>query len=319
MSDLLIIKPSSLGDIVHGLLIAQAIRNQQPETRITWVVRDRFAPLVRACPAVDDVLLYRRHGGPGAFLSLLGEIRGRRYDAVLDMQGLARSALMTRAARARRRIGRRDAREGARWFYGETVPLPAAGREAHAVDILRPFLGALGLDQDVPLRLAMDARPLGHLDPALEEAAPVVLCPHSREAEKEWQGFPDLARMLAAAFPHIPVVWDSDRRDGLAPTEGVVDLSGRTSLDDLIGLVQRARLVIANDSGPMHLAAALGRPVIGLFGPTGPDRFGPYPPDARGNVALRAPNGCLSELTTDTVAKAATSLLGGEEREPRAP
>lgn len=316
MSDLLIIKPSSMGDIVHGLLIAQAIRDHRPEDRITWVVRDRFAPLVRACPAVDDVLLYRRHGGLGALLSRLGEIRGRRYDVVLDMQGLARSALMTRAARARRRIGRRDAREGARWLYGETVPLPVAGREAHAVDILRPFLGALGLDQDIPLRLAMVTRPLAHIDPALERMAPVVFCPHSRETGKEWQGFPDLARELGAAFPDIPVIWDSERRDGLAPPESVIDLAGRTSLDDLIGLVQRARLVIANDSGPMHLAAALGRPVIGLFGPTGPDRFGPYPRDAPGNVALRAPNGRLSELTTDSVLEAAAKLLAGYGGKP---
>ena len=124
MTEILVIKPSSVGDILHGLQVAQSIKDQAPDSRITWVVRDRFAPLVETCATVDEVLYFRRGRGPRAFLALLREIRARRYDTVLDFQGLARTGVMTMAARATHKIGRGDAREGAGLFYRQRAPLP---------------------------------------------------------------------------------------------------------------------------------------------------------------------------------------------------
>ena len=113
MQSLLVIKPSSLGDIVHALQVVQTLARERPDCRISWVVRERFAGLVQAAPFVHEAIIFRRRDGWRAFVQLLRQLRQRRFDAVWDMQGLLRSGLMTAAARAPQKWGRRDAREGA--------------------------------------------------------------------------------------------------------------------------------------------------------------------------------------------------------------
>jgi len=312
MTEILVIKPSSVGDILHGLQVAQSIKDQAPDSRITWVVRDRFAPLVETCATVDEVLYFRRGRGPRAFLALLRQIRARRYDTVLDFQGLARTGLMTLAARATHKIGRGDAREGAGLFYRQRAPLPAAGRQAHAVDILLQFLPLMGLRAELGGPLDYRPAPLAPIDPRLDGARPVLLCPHSRGAEKEWPGFAALADRLCRDRPDLDIVWDSEKATvGAPPAAGprFIDTAGRTGLAELIALVAAARLVVANDSGPMHLAAALGRPVVALFGPSSPARFGPYPPGDPNHHVVTAPDGDLGRLDVDTVYKTVTDAL----------
>jgi ADP-heptose:LPS heptosyltransferase len=121
MNRLLVIKPSSLGDIVHGLQVVQILAKARPEVRISWVVRERFAGLVKAAPFVKETIIFRRRDGWPAFWKLLCDLRRRQFDAVWDMQGLLRSAVMTAAARAPAKWGRPDAREGAGWFYDRLV------------------------------------------------------------------------------------------------------------------------------------------------------------------------------------------------------
>ena len=141
--DILIIKPSSFGDIVHGLQAAQSIRRQVPGCRISWVVREIFFPLVRCCEAVDECFLFYRHRGVPGFCQLLWQVRRQQqFDVVFDMQGLARSGLIALAARADRKIGRSDARELSALACRERIELPAGGEEAHAVEILFQFLSA---------------------------------------------------------------------------------------------------------------------------------------------------------------------------------
>ena len=112
VKSLLVIKPSSLGDIVHALQVVQTLARERPDCRISWVVRERFAGLVQAAPFVHEVIIFRRRDGWREFLRLLRQLRQREFDAVWDMQGLLRSGLMTAAARAPEKWGRRDAREG---------------------------------------------------------------------------------------------------------------------------------------------------------------------------------------------------------------
>ena len=127
MTELLIIKPSSLGDIVHGLQVAASLKAQVRHLRISWVVREIFAPIVRACTAVDEVFIFERGGGAKGFLRLVKELRRRRYDWVFDFQGLLRTGLLTARVQADRKVGRSDAREFSGAFYTERVPLPASG------------------------------------------------------------------------------------------------------------------------------------------------------------------------------------------------
>ena len=158
---LLILKPSSLGDIVHALIVAQAIKAQRSDARIAWVVRSTFAPILEATAIVDEVIPFDRKGGVRGFWKLLHRIRAERYDATLDMQALIRTGLMNLAARAPLKLCRRDQREGAQLFATKRVALPADGSR-HAVDMLMEFLPPLGLEKRyAPLLLKPASAPSG--------------------------------------------------------------------------------------------------------------------------------------------------------------
>ena len=306
---LLIVKPSSLGDIVHGLVAAEAIRTRLPGVRIDWVVRELFAPVVKACPTVDRVYVFERRGGLRGFRRLIREIRETRYDVVLDMQGLARSALIARLAKADRRIGRADAREGASWLVSESAPLPPP--PSHAVDKLLAFLGPLGIADRSPGIPDFPglALPAGATD--LPAGRAIVLFPDSRRPEKEWPYFRELTATLLDRLPSAPVVWAGQSRlepDPAWPPDRFVNLCGKTSLPEAIALIRHAALCVCNDSGPMHIAAAVGTPVVALFGPTDPRLYGPYPLSRPTHRVLTAPGGELARLLPAAVAAEVEAL-----------
>jgi ADP-heptose:LPS heptosyltransferase len=262
---------------------------------------------------VTRVLVFHRRGGVGAHARLTRELRREQYDWALDLQGLARSAGLLALARAGRKAGRADAREGARWLYPQKPALPPAGAKAHALEILLNFLPLLGLNPELRGPLCWPAAPAGTWPEGLLAAQPVVLAPDSRRPEKEWGGFVELTSQLLQRWPEQVFVWAG--RAGPEPEldwpeERFVNLLGRTTLEHLPDLFAASRLVIANDSGPMHLAAALERTVCALFGPTEPARFGPYPLDNPKHHILRAPGGNLKNLTVDAVLAAVAEALG---------
>src|SRR5882672_2872832 len=153
MTELLIIKPSSLGDIVHGLQVATSLKAQVNHLRISWVVREIFAPIVRACEAVDQVYVFERNGGAKGFLKLMREIRRTKFDYVFDMQGLLRTGLITSRTLAKHKVGRTDAREMSGVFYDEKVPFPPGGRRSHAIEILLQFCPVLKAKPELHGRL----------------------------------------------------------------------------------------------------------------------------------------------------------------------
>ena len=306
MTELLIIKPSSLGDIVNALKVATSLKAQVEGLRISWVVREIFAPIVRACDAVDRVYVFERNGGAKGFIRLMKEIRKTQFDYVFDMQGLLRTGLMTSRVRAKHKVGRSDAREMSGIFYGEKVPLPPEGKRSHAVDVLLQFCPVLGAKPE--LRGTLRFREVDSLNLRFAEGRgggrPIVMFPDSRRAEKCWGGFKQLTEMLLREDRSRKVVWAGsnyvhDR--GAFPAAQFFNLTGNTSLVSLPALVKRADWVISNDSGPMHLAAALGVKVLGIFGPTDPRLYGPYPLNAPTNFVIQAPVGDLKLLTAKDV------------------
>ena len=306
MTELLIIKPSSLGDIVHGLQVATSLKAQVDGLRISWVVREIFAPIVRACEAVDEVYVFDRAGGAKGFLKLTNQLRKRTFDAVFDMQGLLRTGLMTSRVHAARKVGRSDAREWSGVFYNEKVPLPKDGTKSHALDILLQFCPVLGAKPE--LRGTLKFREVDSLNLRFADARgggkPIVMFVDSRRAEKTWNGFKQLTELILREEKNRKVVWAGssyvhDR--GAFPAAQFFNVTGNTSLVSLPALVKRAEWVIANDSGPMHLAAALGVRVLGIFGPTDPRLFGPYPLNAPSNVVVQAPVGDLKLLAAKDV------------------
>lgn len=302
---MLIIKPSALRDIVHGLQVAASIKAQRPEWRIAWIVRDIFAPLVRACTAVDQVHVFRRHEGVRGFVRMMREVRKKEFDLVLDMQGLLRTGLMTKWARGRRKAGRRDSREGAGLFYSEKISLPPAGRQSHQLDILLQFCPTVGAEPRLvgPLRFRdLERLNLGFMDPR-KGLRPVLMFPDSGQSSKKWNGFAQLTALLIREAGR-KVVWAGHNylpcREAF-PDGTFINLTGNTSLTSLPALLAKADWVISNDSGPMHLAAAMGLKTIGLFGPTDPRQHGPYPLKGPNNYAIQAPVGDLRLLPAKEV------------------
>jgi len=312
MKTLLVIKPSSLGDIVHALQVVQTLAKERRDCRISWVVRERFAGLVQAAPFVQEVIIFRRRDGWRAFWRLLGELRRRRFDAVWDMQGLLRSGLMTAAAGAPKKWGRPDAREGAGLFYNGRVERPAGAGPHHALEILQPFLKTAGVAPRLDFPLALKDGPdfpwreFFRHDPR----ATFVIFTDSRGAGKEWPRFGELTELIFKTIPQARVAWCAGkpvRPECAVPPDRFLNLTG-CPMDEMIALVRQPATFVGNDSGPMHLSAASGNRVLAIFGPTSPRRFGPFPVTATKHRAVEAPDGRLERLEPATVLAALEEL-----------
>ena len=305
MPELLVIKPSSLGDIVHALQVVASLKAQQPGWRVSWIVRDIFAPLVRASTVVDQVFVFQRHEGVRGFLKLMREVRHKEYDVVIDMQGLLRTGLMTKWARGKRKIGRWDAREGSSLFYDEKVQPPASGAEAHAVDVLLQFCPMVKALPELQGNLSfreMERLNLGFMEPR-RGLKPILMFPDSRREEKKWGGFAQFSSLLVREAGR-KVVWAGNAYipcKEAFPEGAFLNLTGNTSLTSLASIITKADWVVSNDSGPMHLAAALGVKTLGIFGPTDPRLYGPYPLNRPTNHVIQAPVGDLKHLTAKDV------------------
>jgi ADP-heptose:LPS heptosyltransferase len=312
MKSLLVIKPSSLGDIVHGLQVMQIVARARPDLRISWVVRERFAGLVKAAPFVTETIIFRRRDGWPAFLKLLRDLRSRQFDAVWDMQGLLRSGLMTAAARAPEKWGRPDAREGAGFFYNARVNRPSGSGPHHALEVLLPFAQTIGaeLKLEFPLELKPDEVVGWHTffsdDPRLN----FVIFTDSRGVGKEWPHFPGLMQAILDTIPGSRIAWCAAKPaepSFLPPSGRWLNLTG-CSLEQMIALVRQPSVFIGNDSGPMHLSAASGNRVMAIFGPTSARRFGPFPLESTRHQAVTAPEGRLDRLEAATVLAAVEEL-----------
>jgi len=306
MVELLIIKPSSLGDIVHALQVAASLKSQIKELRISWIVRDIFAPLVAASTVVDQVYLFERNGGTKGFLRLMREVRKTKFDYVFDMQGLLRSGLMASRTRSKKKVGRTDSREWSGVFYDQRVPLPPEGRRSHALDILLQFCPVLDAKPELRGKLKFRGTEKVELNfsGGKESEKPILIFPDSRRAEKKWSGFQQLTQLLLRSNRSRKVIWAGNQfiaAQGGLPASRFLNLTGETPLGALPTLMAESEWVIANDSGPMHLGAAMGTRTMGIFGPTDPTLFGPYPLKSPTNLVVQAPAGNLKILQAKEV------------------
>ena len=224
---------------------------------------------------------------------------------MLDLQGLLRTGLMTQWSRGRRKVGRADAREGAGFFYREKVALPPAGSHSHGLDRLLQFCTVVGAEPRLagPLRF----RELERLNLAFMETRkglpPVLMFPDSGQMNKKWNGYSQLAALLIREAGR-KVVWAGNHYlpcKEIFPDGTFINLTGNTSLTSLPALLAKADWIISNDSGPLHLSAAMGFKTIGLFGPTDPQISGPYPLKHPKNYAIQSPVGDLKLLSAKEV------------------
>ena len=303
---ILVIKPSSFGDIVQMLQVVegayQSAKQQGIDLEIHWIVRDSFADILRCSPIIHRLFLFERHGGLKGFIRLIRAVRSYTYDFVIDGQGLLRSGLMTFFAKSKHKIGRIDARECSGLFYNETY---APEKEhPHAVEILQALLQPLNLKSvpQIPLTVLPD-----NSDMFSAYKGAVLLFPNSRGPKKEWPYFFELTKILLERTDKMCVWLGQNLPQNVPQHPRFVNLIGKTKLSDLTFLIQNAACVVANDSGPIHLAAALAKALVGIYGPTDSQRYGPYPVSE--HVVFQAPQQDLRQVTPEEVAEAVLKQL----------
>jgi len=332
--NLALVKLSSLGDVVHALPVAAAVRAGLPRARITWIVERREAPLLRGNRAVDEVWPvdtrgWRRARTPiaaAAALGAIGELRRQlaaaRFDVAMDLQGLMKSGLLTAATRAPLRIGFAATlcrERSSALFTNRRVAPPAAAR--HVVEQCLALLQPLGvLAPSVEFPLPVDGGAEARIDEFFTRAGLaarsrlVVVIPGAGHPEKRWPAerfAAASARLTAEAGASVLVAWGPGERPLAeaivgAAGSGSTRLAPPTDLPALVALLRRASAVVGADTGPLHVAAALGVPSVGLYGPTLIERNGPYGQLRRG---LASPDGRMESLAVGDVVRAVVDAL----------
>jgi ADP-heptose:LPS heptosyltransferase len=275
---ILIIKPSSLGDIVHTLPAVAAIRKANPKAQITWLINPEWAPILRGNKSVDHVHIFPRgqlggFGMPGSLLPWVRKTRTLQPDAALDFQGLLRSALIGRISQARDFYGMSDAREGARLFYDHVAKV---NRHEHAVERYLKLAQSFGAEIERPLNFSL---PSGDPMPRFDESTPYVLLhPFARGGRKS---LPDAAvESFCRTFAPVRVVLAGRTERTFPMLDNCVSLLNQTSILQLIWLIRAARFTVSVDSGPMHIAAAISDRLVSIHTWSDPRKVGPYNPNA---------------------------------------
>jgi heptosyltransferase-1/heptosyltransferase-2 len=295
--NILIIKPSSLGDIVLALPALTALRRSFPDSRISWLIRPEFAALLENHPHLDEIIPFDRRflgkawfhpGALAALVSLVRRLRNGRFDAVFDFQGLFRTASLAWLSGCKKRFGRACAREFAHIFYTDKVTQDMDC--AHLVDYYLKILATAGAGergvQFVLPRVPTAAESITRLLTAHGTASDnyAVLVPGSAHRDKCWptSRFAELADRIAAQYDLSIVATGTEPEASVVETlrkkahVAIANLAGETSVSELIALLRGAKLVVSNDTGPGHIAAASGVPLVLMFGRSNPLRVAPY-------------------------------------------
>jgi len=312
--NILIVKLSAIGDVVQSLPFLEALRNGFPKANIDWVVEEDSSEVVVGHPALNRVILSRRKSWQGRLtktanlssvvremVGFLTELRSVEYDLVIDLQGLLKSGVLVGLSKGKRKIGMGGSREGATLFLNERRIPVDYGR--HAIDRYLSVAETIGCDADraggrIPYSDADKLSVERILDRyEIQDETLVAINPMARWPTKLWdtERFAVLATRIREELGCQIVFTGSSGDDpvirrimGTMPV-APVNLAGKTSLRELAYFYTRCRLLVTTDTGPMHVAAAMGCPVVALFGPTAPWRTGPYGP---GHAIIRTGVAC---------------------------
>jgi len=326
---LLFVRLGSLGDIIHTVPAVAAVRGGLPQAQIHWLVDVRQQEVLELVEGVDRIHAIR--SDPSGWLTAIPALRQERFDIALDFQGLIKSAALAWLSGARRVAGfaKRAVRESAAaHFYSETIQPPAG---AHVVQKNLELLQALNLRHAAAPSFQFRSRASSPLQwvRAQHPGAFAILNPGAAWPNKRWppERFGALAREMRQrhALPAI-VIWGPGERDAaervVANAEGAATLAPPTSVADLFALAGAAALMVSGDTGPLHIAAACGTPIVGIYGPTDPARNGPWAP---GDICVSRfaacgchhqrrcvrTRWCLDDVQVDEVAAAVDRRLAG--------
>ncbi len=292
--NILIIRPSALGDVCRSVPVLVSLKRAFPGAAIDWLVQDSFVEAIEAHPDLDRAIpfprkqlgRFMRTARVDRVLGWMRAVRRNNYDLVVDAQGLLRSGLIARGTGAKIRVGYANAQEGAAVLYTHKHHID---RNLHAVDRMLALVKAAGVEPIADMRLYTTEAARTEAETLCPEPA-TVIAPTSRWAAKRWpiDRFADLTgRLLDAGHGPIAIVGGPGEEGQCAPLldrfageSRVINLVGRTRIGVLMAIIERARVVVANDSAALHMAVGFGRPAVALFGPTHVARVGPYEREA---------------------------------------
>jgi lipopolysaccharide heptosyltransferase I len=333
--NILIVRLGALGDIVHAVPAAAALRQAMPDARIDWLVEAKHREIVDLVESVDRIVTLEGRSAR-EWITVVRTLRQVRYDVAIDLQGLMKSAVLARASGARRVIGFSiwHLREkGARPFYSEVGERPddSGTPGTHVIWKNMRLLRALGVKAEgVAFPFVPVDSPAANAVETEDGGGPFALInPGAAWPNKRWpaERFGQAAAFLRDVRGIRPVVLWGPGEEALAQSvvqasAGAARMAPPTRIADVVALCRRASLVLSGDTGPIHLAAAVGAPVVGIYGPTDPARNGPWSPDD-GVVSRFAACGChydrrchtepwcLEQVTTAEVTAAIQRRLGG--------
>lgn len=338
---ILIVKLSSIGDVVMTTPVAKALRQAVPDAYIAWVVEDKSKDVLIGNPYLDEIIIWNRHSTSGSIrtrvsglvlglVKLTPVLRSRKFDLAIDFQGLLRSSLVTWSTRAPWRLGFDNAREGGTMFYN--LRFPARQRRVRGPQQYLSMLETLGIfSQDLDMHMAVSADDRAYAKEFISREAGsriVALCPATTWQHKHWTetGWANLADALTSDYGMTPVFMGSPadmklvERIRAIMTHKAVSAVGKTTLNQAAAILGCSDLVIAVDTGLLHISLALDRPTVGIFGPT---QWQHFPKKDNFTVAakelacmpcMRHPTcqgyECMASMTTEDVLAKATPWLG---------
>ncbi len=279
-SRVLLIRPSALGDVARTVPVLVSLRRAWPEARIDWLVDARYADVVAQHPMLDGVVPFARNGGLRAWLGLVGRLRDARYDRVYDLQGLLRSGLFARLSGAARRVGFADAREGG--WLGYNVRHRVDPTVEHTVDRMLALIEADGVEPVRDLRLHVGEHDRAWAGDWLNQQGWsdgfACVAPTAQWLCKCWpiERYAEVAKRLDRPIVVLAAPHEAPQVQPLLKALGDRATLPRTSVGQLMALIERTQLLLCNDSAALHIAVGLDRPVVALFGPTDPRKVGPY-------------------------------------------
>jgi ADP-heptose:LPS heptosyltransferase len=287
---ILIVLLGAIGDVARALPLLQRLRRSYPKAHITWAVEPASASLLENHPGLDRVLVFQRQRGGRAFLSFLRAVRATRWDLTLDLQRHLKSGIVSRASAAPVRLGfhRRNAREG-NWLFN-THTIPQQDHYSSKLEQFRRFGDWLGLaDDEVSFGLVLRDDEQHRVEVLVHDVPRPFVAAFVGSSCEARLWFPErtaaVAAALAASGVHTVVVGgpgdvDYAAATARAATVPITNLTGRTNLRDLVGIFQRSAAAFGPDSGPMHIAAAVGTKVVSLWGATSAKRSAPWSNEA---------------------------------------
>jgi heptosyltransferase-1 len=327
----LLVRLGSLGDVIHALPAASALRDAFPEARIDWLIEPKWRRLLEGNPDLTEIIPLEKKSAAG-LITTVRKLRSARYNCTIDFQGLYKSALPAFASRAPRRIGFPStyAREGfASVFYTDKINPRGPHKVDHNLTLARAA-GARPSPPRFPLTLRPEDEKQVTQDLARHNLTDFfVLNPGGGWRSKCWppERYGELHHRLAAQHGWRGIITFGPGEESLA--QELVSAAGNPppialplGLGPLLALLRRAKFVVSADTGPLHLASALGTPVVGLYGPTDPARNGPY---GGTSIVIRNPSKSettyrrgasysspMLSITADQVADAIASLLNAK-------